>query len=74
MEESSTYQYIVAKGELREAKKILMLLGGKRFGRPDAKISAAIESISDLERLEQLGQRLLEVSSWEELLATPPSS
>jgi hypothetical protein len=29
-----------------------------------------IEGISDPERLEQLGDRLLEASSWTELLAT----
>jgi hypothetical protein len=71
MEESSTYQYIVSKGALKEAKKFLMLQGQKRFGQPDAETSAAIEAITDVERLEQLGQRLLDVSSWQELLATP---
>src|SRR5216683_1714372 len=73
MEESSTYQYIVAKGALKEAKKFLMLQGQKRFGQPDAESLAAIEAITDVERLEQLGQRLLDVSSWQELLATPPT-
>ena len=71
MEESSTYQYIVSKGALKEAKKFLMLQGQKRFGPPDAETSATIEAIPDVERLEQLGQRLLDVSSWQELLATP---
>ena len=49
MEECSTYQYIVAKGvakgELREAKKLLMLLGRKRFGPPEVTTAAAIEAI-----------------------------
>ena len=66
MEESSTYQYIVSKGE----KRLLLLQGRKRFGSPDLQTAAAIEAITDLERLEQLGERLLDVSSWEELLAT----
>ena len=69
MEESSTYQYIVAKGALKGEKRLLMLQGSKRFGPPDAKTAAAIEAITDLERLEQLGERLLDASSWEELLA-----
>jgi hypothetical protein len=73
MEESSTYQYIVAKGALREAKRFLLLQGQKRFGQPDAESLAVIEAIPDVERLEQLGQRLLDVSSWQELLATPPT-
>jgi hypothetical protein len=70
MEESSTYQYIVAKGEMREGKKLLIRLGRKRFGSPDPQTAATIEAINDLERLEQLSERLLDVSSWEELLAT----
>jgi hypothetical protein len=76
MEESATYPYIiskcVAKGELLEAKKLLFCQGRKRFGPRDDTIVATIESITDLERLEQMGERLLEVSSWPELLATPP--
>jgi predicted transposase YdaD len=71
MEESATYQYIVSKGELKEARKFLMRQGCKRFGQPDPTIVATIESITDVERLEQLGERLLEVSSWQELLAGP---
>jgi hypothetical protein len=70
MEDSSTYQYIVFKGELKEAKKLLIRQGRKRFGSPDPHTTAAIEAITDLEQLEQLGERLLDVSSWEELLAT----
>ncbi len=73
MEESSTYQSIVAKGALKGEKKLLMLQGRKRFGPPDVQTTAAIEAITDLDRLEQLGQRLLDVSSWQELLATPPT-
>jgi hypothetical protein len=77
MEESSTYQYIVAKGvakgALMEAKKIILLQGRKRFGPPDVELAAAIGAITDLERLEELGQQLLHVSSWQELLATTPT-
>jgi hypothetical protein len=77
MEESSTYQAIVAKGvskgALKEAKKFVLFMGRERFGLPDAEAATAIEAITDLERLEQMGQRLLYVSSWQELVATPPS-
>jgi predicted transposase YdaD len=71
MEESATYQYIVSKAALKEAKKFILFLGRDRFGSPDAEATAAIESINDLERLEQMGHRLLAVSSWQELLAGP---
>ena len=73
MEESSTYQYIISKGAVKGGKRLLMLQARKRFGPPDAETAAAIEAITDVERLEQLGERLLDISSWQELLATPPS-
>jgi predicted transposase YdaD len=80
MEESATYQAIVekgvekgiVKGELREAKKFLLFLGSDRFGTPDASISAALDAITDVERLENMGRRLLTVTNWQELLAAPP--
>ncbi len=75
MKESTTYQAILAEGRAEgqavEARKILLHLGGKRFGPPDVRTRTAIEAIADVERLEQLTERLLDVSSWEELLATP---
>ena len=67
MRESVTYRAIVAE----EAKKILMLMGRKRFGPPDARANAALQRIKGLYRLERLTERLLDVSSWEELLAEP---
>jgi hypothetical protein len=74
MEESTTYQAIIAKGRAEGAaalKKALLNMGGKRFGSPDARTRAAIEAIADIDRLEQLTERVLDVSSWDELLATP---
>ena len=73
MKESDTYQAILeegrAEGELREVKKLLLHVRKKRFGRPGARVIAAIEAIGDLGRLEQLSERLLVVASWRELLA-----
>jgi hypothetical protein len=69
MEESATYQWIVSKGQIKEAKRFLLMQGQDRFGQPDPKTVAAIESISDLGRLEELGRRLLRVDSWEELFS-----
>lgn len=76
MEESTTYQAIIAKGraegrvegQAAEARKILLRQGTKRFGSPDARTRSAIEAIADVDRLEQLTERLLDVSSWDELL------
>ena len=73
MKESSSYQAILeegfAQGEIREATKLLKKLGMRRFGEPDHSILAAIEALTDLERIELLLERLDDVSSWEELLA-----
>jgi predicted transposase YdaD len=71
MEESVTYQAIVRKGGLREAHAILLRQGRKRFGPPEPDITAAVEAITDLDRLERLSERLLDVSSWQDLLAGP---
>ena len=79
MEESTTYQAIIAKGRAEgraegqavEARKILLRQGSKRFGPADARARGAVEAITDIDRLEKLTERLLDVSSWDELLATP---
>lgn len=55
---------------IEEAKQILLLQGHKRFGPPDEPTSATIQAIGDLQRVETLAERLLDVSSWDELLAT----
>ena len=85
LEESVTYQAIIAKGEAKgraegrvegqvigraeEARNWLLLLGRKRFGEPDAATVNALDTITELARLEQSGERLLEVETWIELLA-----
>jgi hypothetical protein len=74
MEESVTYQWIVRQGALREARKTLLMLGTHRFGPPPEDVSTAVESIADVNRLEQLNLRLLDVGSWAELLTDPPPS
>jgi len=76
MTESSTYQYILRKGQeegkaegkAEEARSILLRIGTKRFGTPDAKIQALIDALTSSEQLEQLIERALEVESWQELL------
>jgi hypothetical protein len=69
MEESTTYQYILEKGALTEARRTLLRLGTKKFGAPDAAVQAQLDNLSDLERFHDLEMRLLDVSTWQELLA-----
>ena len=53
---------------------MILLSATKRFGAPSAKVKAALESISDLGKLEQLAPRLFEANSWQELLNTARDS
>ncbi len=73
MRESATYQAILqegeAKGEVKGRRATLLRQGRKKFGPPDAATLAVLETIGDIARLEQLSERLLEVNSWQELLA-----
>jgi len=48
---------------------LLLKFGGKRFGVPDASTQAVLEAITSIEELERLADRLMEVESWQELLA-----
>jgi hypothetical protein len=71
MLESDTYQAILEEGGVKELQRTLLRLGRKRFGEPDAATRTRLEAIADLERLRDLGERLLDVFTWQELLATP---
>lgn len=73
MKESVTYQAIINEGAAEEAQRILLRLGTKAFGAPDAATKAVLAGISDPERLETLILRVGEVKGWDELLAKPKS-
>src|SRR5439155_14651641 len=76
MEESTTYQAILARGRdegrlegrlegaVEEAQNFLLHLGQKHLGPADAATTTAVRAIADVQRLEQLGERLDQVQSW----------
>ncbi|MBV8486996.1 MAG: DUF4351 domain-containing protein [Planctomycetaceae bacterium] len=76
MTESVTYQKILregraegrVEGRAEEARRILKRLATRRLGEPSPEVEALIDAIVDLERLEQLADRVLDVSSWQELV------
>ena len=70
MEESSTFVAIMEKGAVREARKMILRLGTNKFGLPDQATQVIIGGITELGHLEDLLQRLMEVNSWSELLAS----
>jgi len=74
MEESTTYQLILrkgeARGEVRTLHQTLLRLGRHRkFGEPGADTVGAIEAITDPDRLSALTERILDVDTWDALLA-----
>jgi len=77
MRESSTYQAILAEGREEgreegrtdEARRLLIRLGSRKFGQPDAGTAAALGRLDDLAVLEHLSDALFTATSWEQLLA-----
>jgi predicted transposase YdaD len=80
MRESSTIQAFIEEGRRKgleegleegragEARRIILRQGRIRFGEAGDAVRSRLEAISDLEQLELLGDRLLIVSSWDQLL------
>jgi hypothetical protein len=48
----------------------LLRQGRKKLGQPDGQVLTRIAGISDLDRLNLLLDHILDVSSWDELLAS----
>ncbi|HZO29605.1 MAG TPA: transposase [Chloroflexota bacterium] len=73
MRDSLTYQAILEEGreegQVRGERRALLRMGTTRLGPPDDVTRAQIESISDINTLDLLTDRVLTISSWSELLA-----
>lgn len=69
MKESVTYQAILEEGREEGSRRMLLALGTKRFGKPPVKIRKAIAAITEPVVLERLAVRLLDVETWNDLLA-----
>jgi predicted transposase YdaD len=70
MEESTTYQWVLEQGALREVRKNVLLLGRQQFRRTPKAVKTALENITDLARLEELLVGVGKAASWEELLGS----
>jgi predicted transposase YdaD len=70
MEESTTYRWIMKQGEIRGLRRVLLRLGREKLGPPDEATTTAINGLTDLSRLDRMTERVLTVSTWQELLAT----
>ena len=60
-----------ARGRAEEARRVLTRLGTRRLGQPDAVTTASLTELNDVERIERMIDRLLDATSWAEVLATP---
>ncbi len=69
MRESVTYQAILEEGHVEGLHRMILRLGRVRFGEADESVRHQIEAIRDIVVLEDLTERLLIVSSWDELMA-----
>ena len=78
IEESSVYQSIFAKGEaegrVEEARLAILRLGRQKYGEPDEGVRSIIDAIDDVDQLNVLLDRILQVSSWNDLLTFPDST
>jgi len=71
MRESSTYQGILEEGQTEALHKTLLRQGRRRFGPSAPEVENAILGLTDLPRLERMTEKVLDVSTWQELLDTP---
>ena len=81
MEESTTYQAILRRGEKRGEERgeergetrgiqeTILQLGRLRFGEPSAEQARSLNGITNRERLQQLAARIFDVTTWQDLLA-----
>jgi predicted transposase YdaD len=76
MRDSLTYQAILAEGEATGLAKgehrLILREGTRRLGAPDDLTRSRIEAITDLDRLEQIFDRIAAASTWSELFADEP--
>jgi predicted transposase YdaD len=76
MEESVTYQAILkkgeaqgeARGEAKEARRMLILLGRGKLGEPAPEAMTLLDGVTDVQRLEELALRVEHATSWQQLL------
>jgi hypothetical protein len=74
MEESTTYQHTIqlgrTQGRVEEARNLLLRQGTKRFGQPAPAVTARLDGITDIARLESLADRILDATDWDDLFKT----
>ncbi len=70
LEDSTTYQWLMRRGAVSGRQDTLLQQGRKRFGVPTTETEAKLKAVTELPRLERMTDRILDVTGWDELLAT----
>lgn len=66
LRDSDTYLAML-EDRADEARRMILRLGQKQWGPPAEDVRARLQAITDIERLEQLGEALLDAASWSDL-------
>jgi hypothetical protein len=68
----------VKKGEIKGVRGLILHLGRKKLGEPPAEVVAALNGMTDMDRLESVLDRVGQVPDWQALLAevapSPPQA
>jgi predicted transposase YdaD len=67
MQESTTYQAILEEGRVDHARKMVLRLGTRQFGPPQESVKAQLAAIANVQRLDEMVDKVPSVSSWEKL-------
>ena len=59
-----------AEGKAEGFRTMLLQIGSRRFGSPSAAAQKSLGAIDDIARLHRMGERVLDVANWQELLDT----
>jgi hypothetical protein len=71
MQESDTYLMILDEGQEKGIRKVILVQGEDRFGPPGEAVKAALDNITDLDRLIRIARQTPKAGSWQEILDTP---
>ena len=68
--QSSAYEMVLDMGQERTLHKTLLKLGKKKFGPASVEVEAAINALTELDRMDRMLDTLDYVSDWQAWLQT----
>lgn len=79
LEDSTTYQWILQKGEARGQARgqavgraqTILRQGTKKFGPPEPAAAERLAALMDVDHLDRMADRIFDATSWDDLLGTP---